>query len=264
MRGVYIGDQKALVSMVWGGKMIVSTNDLSLSPDLIIHGIYDVPLTNYLVKTIKPGNTVLDIGANAGCFTVLLGYLVGREGKVIAYEANPDTYKLLCDNVAMNYLKAQTTIYNKAIYSKSTQVTLYQTERFQGNASLIEHNKEYFKFFGQESISQVQIEAEPLDVYVDALAYIDLVKIDIEGGEYDAFIGMHGLIARRMIGNVVFELNRLMLGDRWVPFHKLLQTIAESYNARFFTLADDGQLVPQSLDILFSHEQINAVVMKFE
>ena len=264
MRGIYIGDKKALVSMVWGGKLIVSTNDLSLSPDLIIHGVYDVPLTNYLLKAVKPGDTVFDIGANIGCFTVLLGYLVGREGKVIAYEASPDIVKLLSDNVAMNYLKAQTTIYNKAIYSKVMQVTLYQTERFHGNTSLTKHNSEYFHFFGKEGINQVQIDAEPLDVHLNTLTHIDLVKIDIEGGEYDAFIGMQGLLERRMIGTVVFELNKLMLGDSWLPFYQLLQGIAKSYNAKFYTLTDDGQLVSQNLDILFAHDQVNAVVMKFE
>lgn len=263
MRGVYIGNNKVLVSMAWGGKLLVSTNDLSLSPDLIIHGVYDVPLTNYLLKNIKPGHTVMDIGANIGCFTVLMGYLAGREGKVIAYEANPETYKLLCDNVAMNYLKVQTTTYNKAIYSKKTEVTLYQTERFQGNASLTKHSSEYFKLFGEEGIAEVQVAAEPLDVYLDTLAYIDLIKVDIEGGEYEAFIGMQGLLERRMIGTVVFELNKLMLSDKWVSLYRLLQTIAERNNGKFYTLTDDGQPVSQHLDILFAHDQVNAVVMKF-
>lgn len=264
MRGVYIGNKRALVSMAWGGKLLVPTNDLSLSPDLIIHGIYDVPLTNYLAKTVKPGNTVFDVGANIGCFTVLMGYLVGHQGKVIAYEANPEIYALLCENVTMNYLKLQTTLNKKAVYSQAAQMTFYQTERFCGNSSLSEHGKSYFEFFGHEDIKQIQVDAEPLDVHLNSLNYIDLVKIDIEGGEYDALIGMQGLIEQRKIGSVVFELNQLMLGDKWNPFHRLLQTLAEDYNAKFYSLADDGELVLQNLNWLFAQSQVNAVVMKFE
>lgn len=262
MRGVYIGNNRALVSLAWGGMLIVSTKDLSLSPSLIIHGVFDVSLTNFLLKTVKPGYTVMDIGANNGCFTVLMGYLVGKQGKVIAYEANPDMCALLTENVVLNYLKPQTEIYNKAVYSEACQLTFYQNEHFHGNCSLFEPGKEYFEYFGEENISKIQVEAEPLDVHLGRYNHIDLVKIDIEGGEYDAFLGMLGLLNKRIVDTIVFELNKMMLGAKWEPFYKLLSSLEEGYNASFHTITDEGQLIPQSLDKLFSHDHINGVVMK--
>lgn len=263
MRGVYIGNQKVLVSLVWGGKIIVSAEDLSLTPDLIINGVYDIPLTKYLVKNVKPGSTVFDVGANIGCFTVLMGYLVGRQGLVVAYEANPDTCALLRDNVAMNYLMPQTTIYNKAIYVKTSEVSLYKTARFHGNTSLKKHDKSYFDLFGEERVDEIKVEAEPLDVHLNKIDIIDLIKIDIEGGEYDAFLGMQGLIERGVVKTAVFELNRLMLGDKWNAFYMLLEGLTKLHDVKFYTLTEEGDLVPQRLEELFAQDQISSVVVEF-
>jgi uncharacterized YccA/Bax inhibitor family protein len=101
MRGTYIGGQRMLVVTVYGGKLIIPSMDLSLSPELIISGSLELPLTKYLIKNIKQGFTVFDIGANLGYFTVLLGMLVGPTGKVFAYEPNPYLNSLLFDNLCI-------------------------------------------------------------------------------------------------------------------------------------------------------------------
>lgn len=261
MKGTYIGNNKALVCPIWGGKLIVSSEDFSMAPDLIIHGVHEPHLTNYLLKNIKNGYTVMDLGANLGYFTVLLGYLVGTEGKVIAYEADPDSYALLMDNVSINYLHNKIMIENKAIYSSASKLSFYITDRFKGHASIHEHDKEYFKYYN-DNIQKIEVPAEPLDIYFGQLKHIDLIKLDIEGGEYRAFLGMTNLIKNRVIDTVVFELNKLMLKNDWLSFYNLLSEIKELYGAKFFTLTIEGEPVPIDLDELFSHDGYPFVVMK--
>lgn len=263
MRGVYIGNGRVLVSTTWGGKLLVSSGDLSLAPELIIYGVYDVPLTNYLLKNITAGDTVIDVGANLGCFTVLMGHLVGRAGKVVAYEANPATCALLRDNVSMNYLNVQTEVVNKAAYSEETTLSFYQTEKFHGNASLYKHDDSYFGYFGDEKISEVKVAAEPLDIHLGNFDRIRLVKIDVEGAEYDVFQGMKKLLDSRAVDTVVFELNRSRLGNRWFPFYNLLLAYQQDYFARFYTITNEGVLQPAELDPLFAKGEIPAVVMRF-
>ncbi|MBO8127817.1 MAG: FkbM family methyltransferase [Peptococcaceae bacterium] len=261
MKGIYIGNNKALVCPVWGGKLLVPSDDLSVAPNLIMHGVHEPELTNYLLKTIRANYTTVDIGANLGYFTVLLGYLVGPGGKVIAYEADPGSFNLLRDNVSINYLYDRITLHNKAIYSSTCKLSFYITERFRGNASINEHDEKYFKHYN-DNVRRIEVPAEPLDIYLGQLKHIDLVKLDIEGGEYHAFRGMADLIKNKVIDTVVFELNRGMLKDNWFPLYHLLSDITERYGAKLFSLTTEGNLVPATLSELYQYNGYPHVVMK--
>lgn len=53
---------------------------------------------------VQLGDTVIDLGANIGCFTIPAARLVGPNGRVIAVEANPENFSQLRQNVALNKL----------------------------------------------------------------------------------------------------------------------------------------------------------------
>ncbi|WP_255255787.1 hypothetical protein [Priestia megaterium] len=74
MNGVYIGNNKMLVSVNWKAQLIVPSNDLSLTPFLLTSGYIELPLTNFSRKNLRPGDTVIDIGANVGYFSVLIDH----------------------------------------------------------------------------------------------------------------------------------------------------------------------------------------------
>jgi hypothetical protein len=100
-RATYVGNDRLLVSTNWGGKLVMSASDLSLTPEVVHDGNYDEPFTRFLMRTLGPGDVVFDIGANVGLFTLLMGRLVGPAGRVVAYEAAPDNLALLRDTIAM-------------------------------------------------------------------------------------------------------------------------------------------------------------------
>jgi FkbM family methyltransferase len=60
---------------------------------------YEYGLIKYLCKTLCEGDTFLDIGANAGWFTLIASKLVGPSGMVISFEPNPTNFQNLCRNV---------------------------------------------------------------------------------------------------------------------------------------------------------------------
>jgi hypothetical protein len=89
LHGTYVGNDRVLVSTTWGGRLLLPSDDLSLMPELVSTGTYDTPFTAFVQRHIRPGDTVIDVGAHAGLFTLLLAYQVWESGRVLAYEPSP-------------------------------------------------------------------------------------------------------------------------------------------------------------------------------
>ena len=69
------------------------------------YGFYEVLVRdNYTNwgQTISKGDTVIDVGANIGCFSILASRLVGPTGRVIAIEPEPSTHERLLKNIELN------------------------------------------------------------------------------------------------------------------------------------------------------------------
>ncbi len=64
--------------------------------------IHEETTTNLFKKTIKKGDTIVDLGANIGYFTLLAAKLTGREGKVYSFEPEPKNYNYLLKNIKLN------------------------------------------------------------------------------------------------------------------------------------------------------------------
>lgn len=260
MKGTYIGNERMLISPIWGGKLVVPSNDLSLAPDLILSGVLETPLTKYFAQNVKKGSIVVDIGANIGYFSVLLGYLVGSEGRVYSFEANRFIFDYLLDNLSINYLHDRIEALNCAVYSNDETISFYVSKKFMGNSSIHAHSEEYKRNYFEET-EEVQVSAVVLDQFFETQEKIDFLKIDIEGGEYQAFIGMGHLLKNKIITTVVFELNKGMLQDDWAPFIDLLKEY-EYLGRKYYVLSDEGELVNVELNELKNLEGYPYVIMQ--
>ncbi|MCM3574109.1 FkbM family methyltransferase [Mesobacillus subterraneus] len=259
MFGNYIGNNKMLIKAAYNGMLTISSNDLSIMPSLVTNGFIEMPLTNYFIKRVKSGQTVVDIGANVGYYTVLAGMLVGAEGKVFGYEANPKTFSFLQDNIQMNWLTQQTKIENKAIYSKNTTLEFNISSKFQGDSSIkCSSDPSQIKWY-----NKVSVDATTLDNELKNIDKIDLLKIDIEGGEFHAFHGMLELIGHKKIKNIIFEWNKGMLGKDAELFAELLRDILNQNDGLIYTLTQEGEILPATLDIIISNDFYPFALIEF-
>ncbi|WP_019420936.1 FkbM family methyltransferase [Paenibacillus sp. OSY-SE] len=203
MHAIYMGNERLLVKPVYGGKLIVPSADLSITPELVMHGAMEWPLMKYLENHVKKGHVLVDIGANVGYFTVFLAHLTGPSGQVYAYEPHPLLFSFLQDNVALNYLHDRVRLYPQAVSSSSAPLQFQASQRYMGNSSVNKHSQQYFKHY-RDDISEFETEAIRLDDALAHLPHIDMIKVDIEGGEYQAFLGMEQLLEHN-VKCVVFE-----------------------------------------------------------
>jgi len=130
---------------------------------------------------ISPQDTVLDIGANYGNFT-LYASLKAIEGKVYAFEPFREVYKILEKNVSINRLDNVETI-NKAVSDKTGS-----KDFFLANKDNVSHSF----FIGnvadkKEEISKIKVKTISLKDFVkkEKIERINFLKMDCEGAEYD-------------------------------------------------------------------------------
>lgn len=238
MFGTYIGNEKMLIKTQYNGILLLPSDDLGLMPLLASKGSFEEPLTHFFLNTIKQGDTILDIGANYGYFTVLAGMLTGPQGKVYAYEPSKKIVTYLQDNVNMNYINVHTEVINKAVYSTETELEFYTAERYSVNSTL-NKREGYEKNFDDKYVAE-KVETITVGDKFDHIETIKLVKMDIEGGEYHAILGMKNLLEKGIVENLVFEWNVEPLGDNVDSFIELLNEMDKNYGYTLYTLDNRG------------------------
>ncbi len=214
LHGTYVGNGRMLVAPVSGGGLLVPADDLSLMPELVTRGTYDVPLTAFVREQVQPGDVAIDVGAHVGLFTLLLAYEVWERGRVIDYEPNPPLLGLLRDNVAMNWLDERVEIEPRAAAARTGRLQLLAPRRFTMLAGTRDESAVLASHPG-EAVDRVEVEAVALDEQLGRFERIDLIKVDVEGAEEQVFAGMAGLLDSGTVRRVSFELIRPLLGDDW-------------------------------------------------
>jgi len=170
-------------------------------------GFYEVMLRNdYLSggQSLCPGDTVIDIGANVGCFTLLAASRVGPTGRVIAVEPEPSNFEQLRRNVALNHA-TNVTARRVAVGGYQGTVTLHTT------AASALYGSIYTDVNRIELASESQ--SVPMITLADlmrqeAIEHCQYLKLDCEGAEHDIVSSMAADVAKR-IDQITLELHRI-------------------------------------------------------
>lgn len=90
----------------WHGyRMRLDTSDYHQRGAYFYGRLLDVPVQLCMRSALQPGDTVIDVGANIGMLSMLAAHAVGRGGRVISFEPNPDVYDRLLWHLSENGLK---------------------------------------------------------------------------------------------------------------------------------------------------------------
>jgi FkbM family methyltransferase len=195
------------------------------------------PLLEYCDRLVTEGAVVMDCGANQGIYACAFGALVGPLGRVYAFEPQAYATEALRRNARLNGF-AHVSVEQVAISNKNSTVTLDVSSG--PNVASIVHNRG-----GTEKISVPTISLTSFAERVD-LQRLDLIKMDIEGAEYDALAGAGPIIARfkpTIVLEATEDIN-LPVEKRWTAILKLMT----SYGYAMYRFNDMGQ--PQRTDQL--------------
>jgi FkbM family methyltransferase len=167
------------------GVMMYLTTDVYIGRSLDLYGEFSEGEIALFAQLVKPGMTVLDVGANIGAHTVFFATAAGDDGLVIAFEPQRAVYHMLCGNIALNGLG------NVAAHHAALGRTL-------GSIAVPPLDYTRSNNFGGVSLGTAASGYPVPLVTIDSLALpqCDLIKVDVEGMEHDVLRGAAATIAR--------------------------------------------------------------------
>jgi len=167
----------------------VDLRDEIIGSSLLLEGVWEPEETSFVQKSLKPGMVFVDLGANIGYYTVIASGLVGSAGQVIAFEPEPRNFALLKKNIEANGC-SNVVAENKAVGASPQRTALHLSRSNFGDHRTHEAIGEPSARTEEKRLT-ISVEAVSLDHYFkERPTRVDFLKMDIQGTEYDALIGM--------------------------------------------------------------------------
>ncbi len=143
---------------------------------------FQVPdLTRTFKQKIRPGMIVLDVGAHIGYYSLVSSRLVGKRGKVYAFEPEQENYNYLKENLRLTPHK-NITIEKKAISINNDDLKLYIS---------FDNPSDHQTYSDKTGREAHKIKAVSIDEYLQKENYkADFIKMDIQGFEAQVLPGM--------------------------------------------------------------------------
>jgi len=165
--------------------------DLSEGIDFSIYflGGFEPDTLNLYSRIVKPGDTVLDIGANIGAHTLPLAKLVGEQGRVIAFEPTRYAIGKLSANIGLNKELTDRISVNQIMLVSNEGETL-ESEIY-SSWPLFEpgknvHHEHLGKLMNTDGAVAMTLDQAVKQLQIEK---IDFIKIDVDGHEYSVLNG---------------------------------------------------------------------------
>ena len=187
----------------------------------------------------KEGDTVVDIGAHMGRYTITSSKSVGASGKVIAVEAHPYNFRILQHNLRLNKLTNVSPL-NWAVYSKKERLKLYLPDEDLGYTMHHSLMTNYLttKYSKEIERRYLEVEADTLDNLLKSrgINRVDWIKIDVEGAEYEVLKGAKEILSANNHISILVEVHGK---DTYSPTIELLRS--NNFNIEFEKTYDNGE-----------------------
>lgn len=195
----YLKYEKFQKTKIFGNTMYLTKPSL-VSREIVRFGVHEKGITDYVFSTIKKGDFVVDLGANIGYYTLIFAKLVGQEGQVVSFEPEISNFKILQKNIRKNHYN-NTKIENSAVSNKNEKTKLYLSKMGTGTHRLFEAP------IIDNGVTQI-VNVTTLDDYLKnngMMQNISLIKMDIEGSEFNALQGMETILKTSKELKIIME-----------------------------------------------------------
>jgi len=210
--------------------MLLDANDPGISRTLALFGTREKEHIYILQRELKEGMVVLDIGANIGYYALMEAALVGAQGHVYAVEPSPQNYLLLKKNVELNHFEKVIDIFHIGISDRIGDAKLYLSS----SSNLHTFHPEKYNYTQDDYLSDnvIDVAITTISEFVKDKKKIDLIRMDIEGYEVEAFQGMMKILEDDYFSpKILFETHRPKYDDKK---HSIKKALSNLFKAGYY------------------------------
>jgi FkbM family methyltransferase len=209
-------------------------------------------------KLLKPGDTVLDIGANHGVYALHAALAVGPQGRVHAFEPNPRLARLVDHSLKLNGFGNYATLHPVGVSDTARVAKLLFSDAFSGGGAITNQNSNA----NQQGVDCRLVALDEL--FSDARIKIDVIKMDVEGHEGLALRGMRDLLARSPNVKIMMEFGPEMMARAGVSAQEILSML-EILGFLMWVIGDHGELHGTTpAELLVSTQSIQNILVARE
>jgi FkbM family methyltransferase len=158
--------------------------------------LYDVCEREWIERYLPQDGTFLDVGANLGVYSLWAARFLNSKGKILAVEADKDTYQILQENLAMNDYQCSVIAENIGVSDRFEELQFYKNTQANSGANSFHTTK--------DSIPSGILKLVPLMSILENHDFnnVDFLKIDIEGFELKVLSGFFLDCAEKLNNNL--------------------------------------------------------------
>ena len=189
LRYIYLGPDLGLTSLLTGNMMFVDPQDEQISVPIIRDGTWEHWLLEVVLSLLRPGDHVVEVGANIGFYTVAMARHIGPNGRLTTFEANTRLAGLVRRSLNLNAVLDRCTIVNKAAWETVGELEFITSRRFSGGGYVNSWQDTF-----HDDAERTMVETIPIDHVVDGR--VDFMRLDAEGSEPFILRGAKEVLAR--------------------------------------------------------------------
>lgn len=161
-------------------QLFVSPENGFIDKHIFLYGVYEPFMLDLFSSHLKAGQTFIDIGANIGQHSMYAASIVGETGSVHAFEPIPSLYEQIQDSIKANAFEEIVHAHNCALGEEEKVEKLFVSKN-KGGSSLVNDD---------ETQERISVHIKNGDKELSAIPNIDVIKIDVEGYEYEVLRGI--------------------------------------------------------------------------
>lgn len=208
IRYAYLGDHVGVVLTHRGYRLLIDTRDRGIAPHLALTGRWEPYVERTLVRLIKRGQRVVEVGANVGYHTLTMASLVGPTGRIDSFEPNPRLHSLLTDTILLNGFHNVVSLHQKAVQERAETVMFQFEPRYMAGGNVVVPGDE------RPSYEKIEVPAVRLDDVITDGQPVDLLRMDAEGCEPLVLHGAQDLLRRSPRLRILMEFSPTMMRSR--------------------------------------------------
>lgn len=255
----YLGDGFAQVRLKNGYFIYVDPLEESVCSHLIAHGEWEPWISDVVLRLVRPGDHVVEVGGHVGYYTLGLAAKVGETGSVLTFEANARLANLAQRSIRFNGFGSHVRIENKVASHHKGSVKFLLSRQFAGGSHLYLRDGLLAK-----DAEVVEVESVRLDDL--QLPQLRLLRIDAEGSEVLILQGATRLLeAPKLI--ICMEWDLVQMKSRSDPSVLVGDLVKQGY--MFWQIKTDSTIEPvepaammtlPACDVIISREDVPGIL----